>query len=238
MTLLAELARADLGSLGERPVSSLLADPAAPLARYRAQAALHPDLAEDALLARARYLEGTEAHAAYAKLSLSQPVTESIARRQKALEGLTAIYGDCIAYGVAEHGRAAAFQIGLALIEFGEALAASERPRDLSGEDLAAYEEVLLEESWTFFDRGEATWSELLRSTREVEEDPGEWIARTRERLWPRLGEKFLFRPEVEHPEVAAAPIPFPAEAEKLAGAPPDTASGALSSLDDTGGDR
>jgi hypothetical protein len=122
---------------------------------------------------------------------------------------------------VAEWTRAAAFRVGEALIAFGDALEASERPEGLKGDDLAAYDEVLLDEAWTFYDRGEAAWSDLLRETREAADDPGDWIATTQQALWPRLRDKFLFMPEAEYPVVAAGPpAPVPETDDNLAVGP------------------
>jgi hypothetical protein len=110
-----------------------------------------------------------------------------------------------------EYSRASAHRIGQTLIHFGDALVTSERPTGLSEDALLAYDEVLEEQAWEFFDRGEDVWSELLQQTREAKEDPGQWIARTREALWPRLAWRFLYRPEVDYPLVAAVP---PGESE------------------------
>jgi hypothetical protein len=46
----------------------------------------------------------------------------------------------------------------------------------------------------------------LLRQTRGEKDDPGQWIARTRDSLWPRLAQRFLFQPEVRHPVLSAVP--------------------------------
>ena len=81
-----------------------------------------------------------------------------------------------------------------------------ERPADLAGDDLIAYDEVLEEQSWEFYDRGEDIWSELLRQSTRSETDPGQWIERARTALWPRLSQRFLYRPETDYPLVAAAP--------------------------------
>ena len=55
--------------------------------------------------------------------------------------------------------------------------------------------------------------------------------------FWPGAAQ-VLFRAEVEHPQVAAVPVPFPVDAEKLAEAPPDSVPKTFSSLDDSGGDE
>ena len=105
---------------------------------------------------------------------------------------------------MSEYSRASAHRIGQVLIEFGDALVDSERPAGLDVEDLMAYEEVLAEQSWEFYDRGEDVWTELLQQVGDVKEDPGEWITLTRELLWPRLAQRFMHRPEMEYPLVAA----------------------------------
>ena len=76
----------------------------------------------------------------------------------------------------------------------------------MSQDDLAAYDEVLTQQSFAFYDRGEDAWSTLLRQAGNTTDDPGQWITRTRDALWPRLGERFLFQPEVDYPLVAGKP--------------------------------
>ena len=178
----------------------------AALQSYRDLAAAHPELAEPAILARADFLRAQEAHARYTDLKLTQPLPAAIAAKQKSLENLLALYAACTAHGVAEYTRASAFQIGAAITHFGDALLASERPADLQGDDLLAYEDVLVEQSWTFYDRGEAAWSDLLQQSVGAAADPGEWLARTRAELWPRVARRFTHMPEAEFPLVEAVP--------------------------------
>ena len=107
--------------------------------------------------------------------------------------------------GVREFSHASAHRIGAAIVHFGDALQASERPADLSGDDLLAYEEVLEEQGWSFYARGEEAWTQLLKQNRNSDDDPGAWIARTQEALWPRVAQKFMHQPSVEYPLVVAA---------------------------------
>jgi hypothetical protein len=201
---------------GTSKLSSLLATvkpkkgvPAAPptdLAAYLALAKQNPDLASPAILAQVDYLTAGEAHGEYAAMKLTQPLPKSLEKKNAKLESTLELYNKCSAYGIAEYTRAAAYRVGQCLIEFGDALAESERPKDLTGDDLLAYDDVINQQSWEFFDRGEDVWSDLLTQTRGESDDPGQWIARTRDSLWPRLAQKFLFEPEVVHPLVAAKP--------------------------------
>jgi tetratricopeptide (TPR) repeat protein len=231
MSILEDLGTRELAALPDgAAISPLLAvkKNASPgyLARYLKLAEANPDFASPRILARVQFLRGEELYGPYAALPLTLPIDKSIAAKKGKLEALLAVYGVCGNHGVAEWTRAAAYRIGEALIAFGRALETSERPAGLEAEDLAAYDEVLLNEAWTFFDRGEAAWSDLLRETREAEDDPGDWIAATQRALWPRPGEKFLFMPEVEYPVVAAgAPAPVTGKNDSLAKGPEEGVS-------------
>lgn len=204
LEILEPLARRELAGAGPaRPVSALLAPakgaPATRLAQYVARARAHPALASRDLLAEVRWLEAEEARPGYEAARLTLPLDRSIAKRQAALDTLLARYGRAAGMGIPRFAHAASFRIGEALIGFGEALEASERPADISGDDRLAYEDVLLEKSQAFYDRGEGVWEELLRlNTRGTKDD--EWIAQAREALWKRLGQRFYFQPEVEFP--------------------------------------
>jgi hypothetical protein len=90
-------------------------------------------------------------------------------------------------------------------VGFGKALEQCERPADLQGDDLAAYEDVLLEQSQAFTDRGEGVWTELLRQ-KGAEVSADAWVARAQTALWGRLANRFFYRPEVEFPVVEAKP--------------------------------
>ena len=180
--------------------------PASDLHAYLELAKKHPELASPSILAKVDYLTAEEAHAEYAAMKLTQPLPKSLEKKKAKLESTLALYNKCSAYGIAEYTRGAAYRIGQSLIEFGDALVASERPKDLAGDDLLAYDDVLNQQSWEFYDRGEDVWSDLLQQTRGEKDDPGQWIVRTRDSLWPRLAQRFLFQPEVEHPVVVARP--------------------------------
>jgi tetratricopeptide (TPR) repeat protein len=194
---------------GTGSVSALLAKKSSSdLKAYLLLAEAHPDLASAPILARCDYLRAEEVYAEYAGVRLTQPLPSAIEKKKAKLEALLAAYDRCSKRGVTEYTRASAHRIGQALIAFGDALLASERPRDVTGDDLLAYEDVLAEQSWAFFDRGEDVWSELLRQTRHEKDDPGGWVARTRDLLWPRLAQRFQFQPEVRYPLVAGTPPP------------------------------
>ncbi len=176
------------------------------LAAYLVLAKQHPQLASPSILAQVNYLTAEEAHAEYAAMKLTQPLPKSLEKKKAKLESTLELYNKCSTHGIAEFTRAAAYRVGQSLIEFGDALVASERPKDLAGDDLLAYDDVINQQGWEFYDRGEDVWSDMLLQTRGEKDDPGQWIARTRDSLWPRLAQRFLFQPEISHPLLVAKP--------------------------------
>ncbi len=195
-------------SIREERAFRALDSQAAPadITAYLAMAEAHPELASPVILARVDYDKAEKAHAAYAALALTQPLPAAIETKRRALENLLAMYAACAGRGVTEYTRAAAYRTGEAITHFGDALLASERPAELAGDDLLAYEEVLKEQSWPFYDRGEGTWLDLMKQSQSEQDDPGGWLQKTREELWPRVAERFMHLPEAEYPLVAATP--------------------------------
>ncbi len=192
--------------------SKTAAAPSSELAAYLSLAEKHPEMASPTILAEVDYLKAEAAYPDYTATKLTQPLPKSLDRKKKKMEALLALYTTCSGHGVAEYTHASTYRIGQVLIEFGDALIASERPAGLSGDDLAAYDEVLDKQSWDFYDRGEDVWSEMLRQVGDAPDDPGGWVARTRDQLWPRLAQKFMYEPEVDYPLVAATPPAEPSE--------------------------
>lgn len=221
LEILETLARKELAALpAERPVSSLLpvvaartgtgrstakaapASPASWLAQYMKRVAKTPVVASKPLFAELRFRFGEEAYQKYSLLALTQPLPKSIAAKQEQLDSVLVRYRRTADLGVPEWTHAATYRIGEALVGFGEALEKSERPKDLTGDDLLAYENVLLEQGQTFRGRGETVWSDLLDKSRGSVADA--WTTRARGSLWAHLGERFLFQPESDFPVVEA----------------------------------
>jgi tetratricopeptide (TPR) repeat protein len=179
--------------------------PSSHLEAYLKLAAAHPTLAARDVKAQVQFLRGEELAAGYNAARLYQPLAKSIPAKQKLLDSVLVCYRKSVDLGVPEWAHASAFRIGQALVSFGEALEKSERPADLSGDDLRAYEDVLLEQSRTFHERGEAVWTDLLRK-KDPDGPEDKWIAQAQAILWEGLGSRFFFRPETEYPLVGGTP--------------------------------
>jgi TolA-binding protein len=179
------------------------AGPPSYLAQYMKRVAQKPSLASKPLIAEVRFRFAEEAFQRYAALRLTQPLPKSIALKQKQLDSVLVRYRRTVDLGVPEWAHAATYRIGEALVGFAEALEKSERPADLAGDDLKAYENVLLEQGVTFRDRGESVWTDLLEKSNGSVADA--WTSRARGSLWTRLGDRFLFQPERDFPVVEGA---------------------------------
>jgi outer membrane protein assembly factor BamD (BamD/ComL family) len=214
LEILEKLAHQELGTVSaDHPLAALLAVPKAKpgaarapvappsyLAQYLKLAAQKPADASTPLLAEVRFQSAEEAYRRYDAFKLTQPLPKSIAAKQRLLDSVLVRYKRTVDLGVPEWSHAAGFRIGQALAGFGSALEASERPADLKGDDLKAYENVLIEQSMTFHERGETVWSDLLQRSQGGVADA--WVTKTRQALWAHLGERFLFEPDVDFPVV------------------------------------
>ena len=89
-----------------------------------------------------------------AAVRLVQPLQKSIPVKQRMLDSLVARYKRCVDLGASEWANAATFRIGQALIAFGEALEGATDPPIYKGMT-AGPTTVLLQQSQTFYDRGE-----------------------------------------------------------------------------------
>ena len=214
MEILEKAARRELAATdATHPTSALLVTPAtrthkaapAPthLAEYLRHAAKRPDLASLSLVAEVRFRLAVETDSAARLVVLRQPLTKTLAARQKLLDSTLVRYRRCIETGDAGWGHAAAYRMGDALVAFGTALENSQAPADLKGDDLRAYKMVLRRKSAVFGERAEEVWSDLLRR-QTGHHDDDRWTAAAKDALWHRLGGRFTFRPETVYPLVEA----------------------------------
>ncbi len=179
-----------------------------PVAAYLAGVAAQPALADADLLARVDYLACLAIHRDFAALALAEPLESSLERKQARLAALAEQSQRVLAHGSRRWSRAAAHLLGASLYEFGDALLAVEPPAALGGDDRLAYLEVLENRAWELHARGEQTWSELVRLADPADGDPDNWVAITKNELWPRIARRFLHLPELEFPLVAAVDAP------------------------------
>lgn len=156
--------------------------------------------------AQVAFLLGEEGRRDYLAYRLTLPLAQSIAEKNSRLDAVLSAYRRSTDLKVSPWSQASFYRIGEALVAFGEGIVASERPADLSSDDRAGYDEVLEEQAWGFYDRGEEVWTEMLKTLDPGFIDEGEWVERTKVALWPRIAQRFLHYAEVDYPVVFATP--------------------------------
>jgi hypothetical protein len=188
------------------------ATPPSYLAEYLKRADANPKLASRDLIAQVRFLQGEEARGTFLATRFTQPLEKSIPVKQKQLDNVLKRYRETADMGVAKWANAAAYRIGETLVGFGAGLEKSDRPADLTGDDLEGYLDVIHQQAQGFYDQGEGVWSDLLRQKGHDSPDD-EWVHKAQASLWSRLADRFFYRPEVEFPLVeGSAPDRKPAE--------------------------
>jgi tetratricopeptide (TPR) repeat protein len=170
-------------------------------------------LAAQASLELARPLDA-EARA----MRLVAPLDRSLLKRKKALEVALAAYGRASEYAVAEVTTAASFATADLYRDFGRALLDSERPGNLSAEELEQYDLLLEEQAFPFEEKAIELHERNARRAAEGVYD--EWVRKSYAALaelkpgrWARAEREAGAEPpgfELESLEAALAAIPPP----------------------------
>jgi Flp pilus assembly protein TadD len=129
-------------------------------------------LAADAALELARPLD-----AAARAVRLAVPLDRSLLARKKALEAALAAYGRAADYAVAPVTTAASYAMADLYRDFGRALLASERPRELGAEELEQYDLLLEEQAFPFEEKAIAIHERNARRAAEGLYD--EWVRKS-----------------------------------------------------------
>ncbi|MEM7281980.1 MAG: tetratricopeptide repeat protein, partial [Pseudomonadota bacterium] len=102
------------------------------------------------LAAKASLIRARPSLDAYRGTKLTVPLKASLKVKKKRLEEALAAYGRAADYGVSEVTTAATFSIGEIYSDFGSALMSSDRPSELSAEELEQYDILLEEQAYPF----------------------------------------------------------------------------------------
>jgi tetratricopeptide (TPR) repeat protein len=129
-------------------------------------------LAAQASLELARPLD-----AAARAVRLVVPLDRSLLARKKALESALAAYGRAADYAIASVTTAASYAMADLYRDLGRALLESERPRDLSAEELEQYDLLLEEQAFPFEEKAIGIHERNVRRAAEGVYD--EWVRRS-----------------------------------------------------------
>lgn len=86
----------------------------------------------------------------FERLRLSAPLDRSLRQKRTAMEAALEAYGRAARFGIPEVATAATYRIGEIYHRFGQALLESDRPADLSEDELEEYEVLLEEQAYPF----------------------------------------------------------------------------------------
>jgi tetratricopeptide (TPR) repeat protein len=119
--------------------------------------------------------------AASRQVRLVEPLKKTLASRKKFMQAAIDMYEAAASYEISAVTTEAAFRIAELYADFGQALMASERPRNLSGEALAQYELLLEEQAFPFEEQAIATHETNAQRLAVGVDD--EWVRRSMARL-------------------------------------------------------
>jgi len=102
------------------------------------------------LAAHAQLALVADDYQAYRRVQLREPLKKNLARKKNYMQAAIKGYKDAATYEVAGVTTASAFHIGEIYADFGRSLMQSERPRNLSGEELEQYNIMLEEQAYPF----------------------------------------------------------------------------------------
>jgi tetratricopeptide (TPR) repeat protein len=102
------------------------------------------------LAAHAQLALVADDYQAYRQVELKEPLQKNLVRKKNYMQAAIKGYKDAAAYEVAEVTTESAFHIGEIYADFGRSLMQSERPRNLSGEEVEQYNIMLEEQAYPF----------------------------------------------------------------------------------------
>ncbi|MGO8972824.1 MAG: tetratricopeptide repeat protein [Steroidobacteraceae bacterium] len=103
-----------------------------------------------ALAAKATLALASPVREEFVRIKLVVPLKKSLAEKRKAMEAALKAYGDAAGYQIAEVTTAATFESAELYRQLGKDLMSSERPRNLSKDELEQYDLLLEEQAFPF----------------------------------------------------------------------------------------
>lgn len=153
--------------------------------------------------ARSNYLSaltlldlGNQSLAAYAKQQLKAPLADNLRRKKQLLEESTRLLARASSYGFAEISTEATHAIGSIYQDFAKALLESERPAELTGEELAQYDILLEDQAFPFEEKAIEFYEMNLARVRDG--IGGEWIAASYQELAKLFPARYARQAKVE----------------------------------------
>jgi len=138
---------------------------------------------------------------AFSGLRLTAPLKQSLATKKQRMELALAAYNEAAAYAVAGVTTAATFETAELYAQLGRDLLASDKPRNLSTDEIEEYDLLLEEQAFPFEEK--AIELHALNAARAADGVYDEWVRRSFARL-ATLSPARYARTERSEPYVAA----------------------------------
>lgn len=150
------------------------------LDQYRQQSSPTPRMSH--LAAQASFILGEEKMKRYMEVRLTPPLEVSLEKKKRLLEESLEHYSRTVDFKIPEYITAATYRVGTLFEEFRNALLESERPRDLTPQQLEQYDFLLEEQAYPFEEKAISAYEANVRRAQEGGLYD-EWIERSYRRL-------------------------------------------------------
>lgn len=132
--------------------------------------------------ANAQFLIGEVLYDTFKKIQLSPPLDRNLERKRAKFQEVVKAYAAAAKYKSAEWSTASSYKIGVSFEEFANALLDSSRPKNMTDEDLIAYNQKLWQSVLPFKRKAYKTYKSNVRQA-EKNSIENKWIEESKRRL-------------------------------------------------------
>ncbi|WNO08078.1 tetratricopeptide repeat protein [Teredinibacter sp. KSP-S5-2] len=123
----------------------------------------------------------TQSRQEYTRRKLVEPIAANLRKKKKLMQDTIKLYGQASSFGLADITTQSTFSIGEIYRDFSKALLESERPKNLSEDELEQYEILLEDQAFPFEEKAIEFYETNLARSREGLYNP--WLKQSREKL-------------------------------------------------------
>ncbi|HLE09041.1 MAG TPA: tetratricopeptide repeat protein [Thermodesulfobacteriota bacterium] len=151
----------------------------------------------------------------YLKVTLAQPFEETLKKKNELLDALTREYSELLNGNAAELLPEIFFSMGTALENFKDSVLFSERPADLTEDELKEYNFLLEETAYPYEERAVSAYENGIKAGA-VQKLYGEWVEKSIERL--KTLRPALYKRQFEEDDLSPVYVHEPAVGSQKAG--------------------
>lgn len=141
----------------------------------------HKNTRTNTLAAKASLHLANLAKTEFDRIKLVEPLAQNLSRKKQFMQQALASYGQAASYQLEEATLEATYKIGSIYQEFSQSLLNSERPKNLSADDLEEYNMLLEDQAFPFEEKAIEFYE--INTARIANNASGEWIVKSLEDL-------------------------------------------------------